>query len=100
MRPLIIRNFSDLPVINKSTDSDGTKSYMEIEKDIATLQRYVRECYNTGQFSDAIDGAAESLKIIDAHFGKEHPVYASTLNDMAVMHKVGWNLFASQREQE
>jgi hypothetical protein len=61
---------------------------MEIEKDIASLQRYVRECYQAGLFSDAIDGAKESLKVIDGHFGKEHPVYASTLNDMAVMHKV------------
>lgn len=88
LRPLITRNFSDLPVIHKSTDLDSTKSYMEIEKDIAALQRYVRECFNTGQFGDAIDSAEESLKIINAHFGKDHPVYASTLNDMAVMHKV------------
>lgn len=92
IRPLLVcRNFSDLPIIHKSksTDTDGKgKSYMEIEKDIASLQRYVRECYQAGLFSDAIDGAKESLKVIDGHFGKEHPVYASTLNDMAVMHKM------------
>ena len=84
------RCFSQRPVVHSSKEPalPGTKSYMEIEKEIASYQRGVRECFNAGLFSDGIDGAKETLKIIEKHFGKDHPVYASTLNDMAVMNKV------------
>ncbi|OQR91662.1 hypothetical protein ACHHYP_04491 [Achlya hypogyna] len=80
------RNFSSklhVPV----TSTPGRAHFVDVEADIAGMQQKIREFYMEGDFESALDMATICRDRVAEHFGKDHPVYASTLNNMALMQK-------------
>ena len=60
---------------------------MDTEKEIATLQKEVREHMRLGQYKEARGAASAcSIQVLN-HFGETHPVHASCLNNLAFIHK-------------
>jgi tetratricopeptide (TPR) repeat protein len=83
-----------------------TPQFMEVESDIAGMQRKIREFYTSvaaivvkysdadlsyicrqGDFESALDMAEICRDCVENHFGHDHPVFASTLNNIALMQK-------------
>ncbi|KAI9916851.1 hypothetical protein PsorP6_018132 [Peronosclerospora sorghi] len=62
-------------------------SYVQKEQDIAAMQRAIREAYNSGDFQTALDVGLQCRDVVKAHFGEKHPVYASTVTNIALMYK-------------
>ncbi|DBA00573.1 TPA: hypothetical protein N0F65_007702 [Lagenidium giganteum] len=62
-------------------------SYVEAEQDIALLQRQIRDAYNVGNYSEALETALTCRDAVRDHFGEQHPVYASTIVNIALMYK-------------
>jgi hypothetical protein len=74
---------------------------MEVEKEISALKQEVRELYRAGQFGDALELAQGTKKMVEEHYGRSHPVFASSVNDIALFHKVlGEHTFAIEAYQE
>jgi hypothetical protein len=42
--------------------------------------------------ADALAAAEECVTLVERHFGKQHPVYASSINDVAVLRKANGQL--------
>ncbi|EEY54415.1 uncharacterized protein PITG_08048 [Phytophthora infestans T30-4] len=82
-----------------STTSDPTKrtvqvlhnkpqtSYVQVEQDIAAMQREIRDAYNSGDYQAALDAGLQCRDLVKSHFGENHPVYASTVTNIALMYK-------------
>jgi hypothetical protein len=74
---------------------------MEIEKEISGLKQEVRALYSVGKFGDALELAQGTKKIVEEHYGRNHPVFASSVNDIALFHKVlGEHQFAIEAYKE
>ncbi|OQR92644.1 hypothetical protein THRCLA_08651 [Thraustotheca clavata] len=69
------------------TSTPGRSHFVEVENDIAGMQQKIREFYTQGDFESALDIAEICRDNVKEHFGTEHPVYASTLNNIALMQK-------------
>ncbi|RHZ04468.1 hypothetical protein DYB37_012928, partial [Aphanomyces astaci] len=60
---------------------------MIVESDIAGMQHKIRELYSYGDFVSGLEMAEICRDTVRDHFGEDHPVYASTLNNLALMQK-------------
>ena len=67
--------------------SDNATNYHDLEKAIATSQRATRDWVKVGDYEKALSSGEETLKKIVSHFGVKHPVHASALNDLGLIHK-------------
>lgn len=68
--------------------STGMQSEIyEAEAHIAQLQAVVRQALQENRLSAAATAAQECRAAVEAHFGKKHPVYASSLNNHAFVLK-------------
>eukprot|EP00611_Tribonema_gayanum_P021331 TRINITY_DN4076_c0_g1_i1.p1 TRINITY_DN4076_c0_g1~~TRINITY_DN4076_c0_g1_i1.p1 ORF type:complete len:446 (-),score=107.72 TRINITY_DN4076_c0_g1_i1:711-2048(-) len=61
--------------------------YVQKEKAISETQRAVRELFSEGNYKEALEGAKALEQQCLVHFKDKHPVYASALNNVALMHK-------------
>ncbi|CAK4616321.1 hypothetical protein LEN26_019849 [Aphanomyces euteiches] len=81
-----VRSFSTLHV--PVTSTPGRKAnYMQVESDIAGMQQKIREFYSKGDFVNGLEIAQICRDAVKDHLGEDHPVYASTLNNVALMQK-------------
>ena len=73
----------------KFEDYKGEKYYQSVQKEdeIKILQEEVRHLHSQAEYDHALMRASELVERCENHFGKKHPVTASSYNDMAVMHK-------------
>lgn len=62
-------------------------AYVQVEQEIATMQRGIRDAYNSGDYQAALDAGLECRDLVKSHFGETHPVYASTITNIALMYK-------------
>ncbi|KAG1684655.1 hypothetical protein DVH05_010622 [Phytophthora capsici] len=62
-------------------------SYVQVEQDIAAMQREIRDTYNSGDYQAALEAGMQCRDLVKSHFGENHPVYASTITNIALMHK-------------
>ncbi|CAI5720836.1 unnamed protein product [Peronospora effusa] len=62
-------------------------SYVQMEQDIAVMQREIRDAYNSGDYKSALDAGLQCRDLVKGHFGENHPVYASTVTNIALMYK-------------
>ncbi|KAL3669366.1 hypothetical protein V7S43_005762 [Phytophthora oleae] len=62
-------------------------SYVQVEQDIAAMQREIRDTYNSGDYQAALEAGLQCRDLVKSHFGENHPVYASTITNIALMHK-------------
>ncbi|ETW05165.1 hypothetical protein H310_04167 [Aphanomyces invadans] len=70
------------------TSTQGRRNdYMVVEADIAGMQKKIRELYSKGDFVSGLEMAEICRDAVRDHFGDDHPVYASTLNNLALMQK-------------
>ena len=69
-----------------NTGPDG-RSYMEIEKDIAAMHRSIRDLHGNGDYKESLEVSKQALELSRSHFGDEHPVSASLLNNIALNEK-------------
>jgi hypothetical protein len=74
------------------SDPNPNKSFMEIEKEIASLQREIRDLHGNGDYEGSLEGCQRALELSNNHFGEEHPVSASLLNNIALNQKYLGNL--------
>ncbi|KAF0689139.1 Aste57867_19411 [Aphanomyces stellatus] len=80
------RSFSTIHV--PVTSTPGRKAdFNAVESEIAGMQQKIREFYSKGDFVSGLEIAEICRDTVKVHFGEEHPVYASTLNNMALMQK-------------
>jgi len=73
--------------VSFSTASPGEPSFMEIEKNLASMQREIRDLHGVGRYADSLDVCQQALQVSRDHFGSEHPVTASLLNNIALNQK-------------
>lgn len=75
---------------HKYEDYKGEEYYktMQTEQAIQGMQTEIRHLYANNEYEQALMMAAELVDQCEVHFGKNHPVTASSYNNMAVMHKV------------
>ncbi|KAF1779662.1 Tetratricopeptide repeat [Phytophthora cactorum] len=97
--PSALRANINLPARWSSTTSDPPKrtvqvlhnkpqaSYVQVEQDIAVMQREIRDAYNSGDYQAALDAGLQCRDLVKSHFGENHPVYASTVTNIALMYK-------------
>lgn len=57
------------------------------ENALSDTQKGVKEAYSEGDYKSALVGARVFREQCEIHFSKEHPVYASALNNLALMYK-------------
>ncbi|GLE11795.1 hypothetical protein PINS_up024484 [Pythium insidiosum] len=62
-------------------------NYVQVEQDIAAMQREIRDAYSKGSFQDALEVGLQCRDLVKSHFGESHPVYASTITNIALMYK-------------
>ncbi|KAJ0412214.1 hypothetical protein ATCC90586_005827 [Pythium insidiosum] len=62
-------------------------NYVQVEQDIAAMQREIRDAYSKGNFQDALEVGLQCRDLVKGHFGESHPVYASTITNIALMYK-------------
>lgn len=62
-------------------------SYMQIEKDLAAMQRSIRDLHGHGDYAGSLSVAKQALEVSRNHFGEQHPVTASLLNNIALNQK-------------
>ena len=62
----------------------GNLPGMEAEQQIAALQSQVRLHLSHGRTAQALEAAEECLAVTNTVFGKNHPVYASALNNLGM----------------
>ena len=68
--------------------SDGGEvSYMQIEKDLAAMQRSIRDLHGHSDYAGSLAVAKQALEVSRDHFGEQHPVTASLLNNIALNQK-------------
>jgi tetratricopeptide (TPR) repeat protein len=60
---------------------------MQIEMDLAALQREIRDLHGLGRYADSLEACRRALVVSRDHFGDKHPVTASLLNNQALNHK-------------
>jgi tetratricopeptide (TPR) repeat protein len=60
---------------------------MAIEKKVAEVQSALREMYHEARYADALELATSFSSEVEEHFGEDHPVSASFLNNRALMHR-------------
>mmetsp|Transcript_27430 Transcript_27430/g.40515 ORF Transcript_27430/g.40515 Transcript_27430/m.40515 type:complete len:381 (+) Transcript_27430:129-1271(+) len=59
----------------------------EKERALAKIQYEIRTHHKHGNYTDALSSSEQLLKESREHFGKDHPVTASSYNNIGLMHK-------------
>jgi hypothetical protein len=52
------------------------------------MQNEFQDLCHQGNYKDALPVAFEVKGIVSSHFGEDHPVFASSLNNLGFVHKV------------
>ena len=73
---------------SKGDERDIRHPSMETEKDVAGALRGVQELYRAGQYQEALEASLAMRDWLERELGEDHPVYASCLNNIALMHKM------------
>lgn len=68
-------------------DHKPPATYVQVEQDIAAMQREIRDAYSVGNFQAALEVSLECRDVVQGHFGESHPVFASTITNIALMYK-------------
>jgi len=63
-----------------------------VETTVRNLKGKVRQLHHEGRVADALESARECVGLVERHFGKQHPVFASSINDLAVLLKANGEL--------
>lgn len=71
----------------RCSSASGTYAPPAAEARLRTLQHKMQQMYAAGSFAAARDAAQECRNIALSHFGPDHPVSASSVNNLALMHK-------------
>jgi len=61
---------------------------VETEKDVGLALREVQQLYQQGQYSEALQVSLGMRDWLERELGEDHPVYASCLNNIALMYKM------------
>jgi tetratricopeptide (TPR) repeat protein len=76
------------PRLFSTVEISRSKASDDPEAVIGQMQGEYRAQYSRGNYEDALEVAQMCSAKIEQHFGAEHPVFASSLNDVAIMHKM------------
>ena len=68
--------------------SDNTSSQLEIEKDLFRLRRKMTSHYTSGNYPEALECAKTIETTAVKLYGDKSTIYASSLNNTALMHKM------------
>lgn len=76
--------------VDKAEDDECTirQPSMETEKDVGLALREVQQLYQQGQYSEALQVSLGMRDWLERELGEDHPVYASCLNNIALMYKM------------
>lgn len=90
--PTVYRFLSGIPepiiIHSKGTYSGSAadpSDSLEKEKELFALKRAIAQAYNKGHYADALARAVEMQGKAEDLYGKNNPVYASCLNNTALM---------------
>lgn len=72
-----------IPTLKKSLDMPNE----EKEQALAKIQYEIRTHHKYGNYKEALSSSKQLLKESTDHFGKDHPVTASSYNNIGLMHK-------------
>jgi tetratricopeptide (TPR) repeat protein len=61
---------------------------MDIERELHKVKRAMGSYYTLGHYGDALNSALKLERVIDNTIGRMNPVYASCLNNIALMNKM------------
>ena len=56
------------------------------------MQNQFRENVGLGKFAEALEIAETVREVVSKHFGEEHPVFASSLNNLGYVYKVPFKI--------
>ncbi|KAF1314502.1 Kinesin light chain, partial [Globisporangium splendens] len=78
------------PVVQVLHQKAEPVTYAQVEQDIAAMQREIRDAYKyvavyTG--SASLEVGLSCRDAVKSHFGEKHPVFASTITNIALMYK-------------
>ena len=63
-----------------------SNSELDARKELDALNKRVIELYNAGKITEAIPLAEQYLKTVENRFGQNHPLYARSLNNLALLY--------------
>lgn len=73
---------------SKGSIGDGlSPSLMDVEKELFGLKRQMGSFYAKGLYKDALSVAETLRDSVEEHLGKDNSIYASSLNNVALMTK-------------
>ncbi|TYZ65938.1 hypothetical protein PybrP1_004850 [[Pythium] brassicae (nom. inval.)] len=75
------------PTVQVLHHNPPAQPYAQVEQDIAAMQREIRDAYNAGNFNEALEVGVSCRDVVRGHFGDKHPVFASTITNIALMYK-------------
>ena len=81
-RPFAVRSMAA-----GTAGGSSPKNYVDIEREFTTMQREVRELVAAHRFEEAMGIALELRDQTKQHYGAEHPVVASSMNNVALLEK-------------
>ena len=61
---------------------------MDVERELHKIKRNMGSFYTLGHYGDALTSALKLERVIESTIGKKNPVYASCLNNIALMNKM------------
>lgn len=79
---------ADLEDVDKMRNLDVRQPSMETEKDVGLALREVQDLYKEGKYTEALQVSLGMKDWLERELGEDHPVYASCLNNVALMHKM------------
>lgn len=76
--------------VDEAEDDECTirQPNMEAEKDVGLALCEVQQLYQQGQYSEALQVSLGMRDWLERELGEDHPVYASCLNNIALMYKM------------
>lgn len=75
-------------VLLRAASSSGSYVPPEAESRLRSMQQHIQQLHVSGSYSEARDIAEECRTLALGHFGPDHPVSASAVNNLALMHKL------------
>ncbi len=69
-------------------ENDDDYSLMDAEKELFSLKRKVGSFFSKGNYQEALNSAEILQEKVQSSLGTDNSIYASTINDVALMHKM------------
>lgn len=73
---------------DKHADKDIKHPSMETEKDVGLALKEVQDLHRQGKYGEALEISLGMRDWLERELGEDHPVYASCLSNIALMHKM------------